>query len=184
MKSKSRNTEKHSDKKTPAAKTVPKCKAVKSKSRSVAKSGWRSQRGGEEPNSFSVFEDNPFIEGIYDWMDSAEGQLSMEVDDCVNELLSEVEVDAKERKILWPDGARLSISESVKRIHGGYSQYPLDEIEDSVICWLEGGYTPESYTTEQLEELDILVEDWLSEYLNRPALDLRQCFQERRTRDS
>jgi hypothetical protein len=52
------------------------------------------------------FEDNPFLEGFAGWMDSAEGELSSEVLDAVWMLLEKVDVDAKNRKIIWGNYSR------------------------------------------------------------------------------
>lgn len=43
---------------------------------------------------------NPFVDGLLEWMDSPEGQLSIEVMDLVFALLEKVQVDAKARKLL------------------------------------------------------------------------------------
>jgi hypothetical protein len=106
-------------------------------------------------------EGNPFEEGFLDWMDSPDGEQSMEVMDTVFALLEDVEVDAKARQLIWPDGQRLSIDESVQRIHAEYSQFPGERIEDRLISWLEMGYDPENYSEKQLDELDRLTERWI-----------------------
>src|SRR5258706_15941866 len=85
---------------------------------------------------------NPFEDGFLEWMNSPEGELSGEVMDTVFALLEEVDVDAKARQLIWPDGQRLSIDESVQRIHADYSQFPAKRIEERVISWLEMGYAP------------------------------------------
>jgi hypothetical protein len=106
-------------------------------------------------------ENNPFLDGFLDWMDSPDGEQSMEVMDTVFALLEDVDVDAKARQLIWPDGQRLSIDESVQRIHAEYSQFPADRIEDRVISWLEMGYVPENYSEQQQDELDRLTERWI-----------------------
>ena len=62
-------------------------------------------------------EGNPFEDGFLDWMDSPDGEQSMAVMETVLALLDEVAVDAKARQLIWPDGQRLSIDQSVQRIH-------------------------------------------------------------------
>jgi hypothetical protein len=71
------------------------------------------------------FEDNAFLEGFLDWMDSPEGELSSEVRDTVWPLLEKADVDAKNRKIIWEDGKKLSIAESGQRIHADYRVLPV-----------------------------------------------------------
>jgi hypothetical protein len=106
-------------------------------------------------------EGNPFEDGFGDWMDSPDGEQSMEVMDTVFALLEDVDVDAKARQLIWPDGQRLSIDESVQRIHAEYSQFPAARIEDRLISWLEMGYVPENYSEQQLDQLERLTERWI-----------------------
>ena len=107
---------------------------------------------------------NPFVEGLLDWMDSPDGELSIEVMDTVFALLEDVEVDAKCRKLIWVDGARLSINETVQRIHADHPQFPKEQIEDRLISWLEMGYAPEHYSQQQLDELDRLTDQWIEDH--------------------
>jgi len=119
------------------------------------KSGWRG---------WSIFENNPFIEGFAEWMDSSEGELFDEVRELTWQSLKNVDVDASARKLIWEDGKRLSIDQSVQRIHADYPQLPLDLIETQLIGWLEMEFAPKSYSREQLDELDRLTEEWIDEY--------------------
>ena len=52
------------------------------------KSGWRG---------WSIFENNPFIEGFAQWMDSSDGELFDEVRDLTWQSLKNVDVDASAR---------------------------------------------------------------------------------------
>ncbi len=97
-------------------------------------------------------------------MGSHQGQLSNEVSDVVWMVLEGADVDAKDRKIIWQDGQRLSIAQSVKRIHADYSDFALELIEDHLIGWLEMGFAPPSYSPDQLDELDQLTEKWVEDH--------------------
>lgn len=110
------------------------------------------------------FEDNAFLEGFLDWMDSPEGELSSEVRDTVWPLLEKADVDAKNRKIIWEDGEKLSITEFVQRIHAHYPDFPLELIETHVIGWLEMEFAPPTYSQKQLDELDGLTEKWIEDH--------------------
>ena len=81
---------------------------------------------GKRQQDKHPFEDNSFLDGFFDWMDSAEGERSSEVSDSVWMLLEKADVDAKRRKIIWDDGKTLSITESVQRIHADYPNFPLE----------------------------------------------------------
>ena len=110
------------------------------------------------------FEDNPFIEDFVDWMGSPEGELSSEVRDTVWPFLEKVDVDAKNRKIIWEDGQRLSITESVQRIHARYRDFSPELIETHLIGWLEMEFAPSTYSQKQLDELDRLTEKWIEDH--------------------
>src|SRR5271167_4332723 len=110
-----------------------------------------------------AFEDNPVIDGFLEWMDAPEGQQSIEALDLVFDALAHAGVDARQRKIVWADGKRLSIEQSVARIHAGHPGVPRRLIETHVLGWLEN-YAPESYSERQLEELDRLIGPWLRDY--------------------
>ncbi len=85
----------------------------------------------------SAFEDNPVINGFLEWMDAPEGQQSIEALDLVFDALEHAGVDARQRKIVWADGKRLSIEQSAERIHAGHPDVACDVIETSVLGWLE-----------------------------------------------
>ena len=99
------------------------------------------------------FEDDFFIDGFLGWMDPHEGQHSIEALDLVFDALEHAGVDAKRRKIVWDDGKRLSIEQSVERIHAAHPDVPRDQIESHLCGWLES-CAPNSYSERQLEELD------------------------------
>jgi hypothetical protein len=105
----------------------------------------------------SAFEDNPVIDGFLEWMDAPEGQQSIEALDLVFGALQHASVDARQRKIVWADGKRLSIEQSVARIHAGHPEVACELIETHLLGWLES-CAPESCSEHQLGELDRLIE--------------------------
>ena len=115
-------------------------------------------------NEFSVWDNNPFIDGLFEYMDSPRGQLADEVREVTWQLLEKVDVDARKRKLIWEDGRRLSIDESGQCIHALCPEYPVDLIEGRLISWLEGEFAPKSYSQEQLDELDQLTEKWVDDH--------------------
>ncbi len=115
-------------------------------------------------NEFSVWENNPFIEGLFEYMDSPRGQLADEVREVTWQILETVDVDAAERTLIWEDGRRLSIDESVQRIHAECPEYPVDLIEGRLISWLEMEFTPEDYSQEQMDAMDRLTEEWVDDH--------------------
>ncbi len=111
-----------------------------------------------------LFEDNPFVDDLLDWMGSAEGELSGVARDVVWTALEKVDVDARQRQLIWEDGKRLSITESVQRLHADYPDFPLELIEERLIGWLEMDFAPPTYSEEQLDELDRLTEKWIDDH--------------------
>lgn len=103
------------------------------------------------------------MDGLLDWMDSPEGQLSIEVSDELWMLMDDVHIDPQQRRLLWPDGQRLSLDQSVQRIQNAYPRFPRERIASFLVSWIEQ-YAPENYTPEQLDELDRLTLPWVDEY--------------------
>ena len=124
---------------------------------------------GKRQQDKHPFEENPFVDDFFEWMDSPEGGLSSEVCDAVWTLLGKADVDAKNRKIIWEDGRRLSITESVQRIHATYPDFPIEMTEDHLIGWLEMEFAPPTYSQEQLDELDQLTEKWIEDHERQAA---------------
>jgi hypothetical protein len=124
---------------------------------------WYAYFMGKRPDKHP-FEDNPFLDGFCEWMGSAQGELSGEVLDAVWTLLETADVDAKKRKIIWEDDKRLSIPQSVQRIHAQHPKFPPELIESHVIGWLEMEFAPPDYSEEQLDELDRLTEKWIDDH--------------------
>jgi len=113
----------------------------------------------------SIFVDNPFVDGFLEWMGSREGRQCIEVRDVLWDLLEDVELDAKQRHLIWPDAERLDLVQSIQRIQKLYPDFPGDEIEEFLLDWIDMGYDPENYSQAQLNELDSLTERWLADHL-------------------
>lgn len=112
-------------------------------------------------------EGDPFIEEFFQRMDSTEGELSEEARETVWPLLETTQVDATCAKLIWPDGKRLDIDQTVRRIHEQYPQLGRELIEDKVISWLEIGYVPQDYSPTQLDELERLIDRWIKSHYHR-----------------
>jgi hypothetical protein len=125
---------------------------------------WYAQFMAKKKRETSALEDDPFGEGLLDWMNSPAGQESEEVREVVWPLLERADVDAKRRKILWEDGQRLTVEQSAKRIKAAHPDLAFDVIRDKVISWLELGFSPEDRSQEELDELDRLLDEWLEEF--------------------
>ena len=83
----------------------------------------------------------------------------------VLDALERASVDARERRIVWPDATRLSIEDTARKIHSE-SGAPLDRIQSHVVGWLEMIYEPEGLDEDQMEEFEQLIELWITPYDN------------------
>ncbi len=121
----------------------------------------------------SIWENNPFIDGLFEWMDSPRGQLSDEVREATWYRLENVDVDATQRQLIWDDGKRLCIDESVQRILGDNPDFPVELIETHLITWLEMEFVPKTYSQEQIDELDRLTEKWVNDHYSQRQTALK-----------
>lgn len=83
----------------------------------------------------------------------------------VLDALAQASVDAGKRRIVWPDGARLSIEDTARRVHSE-SGARLDMVQSHVVGWLEMTYEPAGLDEEQMEEFERLIEHWIAPYDN------------------
>ena len=139
----------------------------------------------EQPQD-SIFGDNPFVDGFLEWMGSREGQQCIEAHDVLWDLLEDVQLDAKQRQLIWPDAKctarkqRLDLDQSVQRIQKLHSDFARDEIEEFLLDWIDMGYDPENYSQAQLDELDELTEKWVADHLRKAKISKKR----KRTRHS
>ena len=124
--------------------------------------------------------DNPLVEDFFGSMESPEDALSDVVMNTVWTILENADVDARRRKIVWQDGQRLSITQSVERIHADYPDYPIELIDTHLTAWLEMEFVPPNCSQEQLDELDHLTETWIDAHERQIAAVLKRA----RTRHS
>jgi hypothetical protein len=127
----------------------------------------------EQPQD-SIFADNPFADGFFEWMGSPEGQQRIEIHDVLWDLLADVQLDAKQRKLIWPDAERLDLEQSIQRVQKKYPNFPCDEVEEFLLDWIDMGYDPENYSQAQLDELDTLTERWVADHLRTAKASKKQ----------
>jgi hypothetical protein len=83
----------------------------------------------EQPQD-TIFADNPFLDGLLDWMGSPEGQQCIAVRDVLWDLMEHVQLDAKQRKLIWPDAEPLDLEQSIQRIQKEYPEFLRGQIEE------------------------------------------------------
>jgi hypothetical protein len=133
----------------------------------------------EQPQD-TIFADNPFLDGLLDWMGSPEGQQCIALRDVLWDLMEHVQLDAKQRKLIWPDAEPLDLEQSIQRIQKEYPEFLRGHIEEFLLNWIVMGYDPQNYSQAQLDQLDSLTERWVADHLRKAKVSKKQ----KRTRHS
>jgi Xaa-Pro aminopeptidase len=108
---------------------------------------------------------NDFMEGFSKWLESEDGQHSMEAVDYVFEALRGADLDIAGRRIVWADGQKLTIDQSVKKIYE-QTGMNVEAIRSHIIGWLELEYEPKGLDDEQMELFESQINAWIDEYGN------------------
>jgi hypothetical protein len=61
----------------------------------------------------NIFANNPFLDDLLEWRHSPEGEQFAELADALCDLMEDVQLDAEQRKFIWPDGEQLDLDQSV-----------------------------------------------------------------------
>lgn len=111
-------------------------------------------------------DDNPFVEALFDLMESPEGQKVMRLTDKLWAFMnkSKVKVDAHKRLLHWPKAGALTLDQSILHINRKYPDISLEDIDDFITDWLSEFEPDPDYTPEQIVELDILTEAWVNDH--------------------
>jgi hypothetical protein len=107
-------------------------------------------------------EDNPFPDGLFEWMGSEEGQEYISMSDALWPLLEDVKLDVGQRVFVWPDNTRLTFDTSAKRLHRQIRDFKLEDVVDFLIDWMDN-YAPDGMTQEQLDKFDSMASAWSDE---------------------
>jgi hypothetical protein len=128
----------------------------------------------KQPSEQSIFDDNPFLDGFFEWMDSPEGERAQEVLGTLLDLMEDVQVDVKQRKFVWRDAGALNLRRCIEHIQKQCPDFSVEEIEGHLLYWIESGYNPEDHSSEplaqeQLDELESLGLQWVADHARRAA---------------
>src|SRR5258708_27632874 len=108
--------------------------------------------------------EDPFLDGLADWMDSPEGQLAEEARETVWPMLDATQIDTQGQQIIWPNATRLNIQQTVQRLNESYPHLGEALIEDKVITWLEMEYSPQDYSPKQMQQLERQIDRWIKSH--------------------
>src|ERR1700733_4108238 len=90
-----------------------------------------------QPRQDNIFAANPFLDYLLAWRHSPEGEQFAEFSDVLCEVMEHVELDPRQRLFVRPDGQRLDLDQSVKRIQAQHPDQRPDWIEEYPIDWIE-----------------------------------------------
>ena len=141
------------------------CSAVQTFKEINPVGNWRKENADDLEDS--IFANNPFLDDLLEWRHSPEGQQFAELADALCDLMEDVQLDAKQRKFIWPDGQRLDLDQSVAHVQKQYPDFRRDWIEEYLIDWIDMDYAPEHYSEAQLDELDKLTARWIADHKRR-----------------
>lgn len=139
---------------------------------------WRKESTDDLEDS--IFANNPFLDDLLEWRHSPEGQQFAELADALCDLMEDVQLDAKQRKLIWPDAEPLDLEQSIQRIQKEYPEFLRGHIEEFLLNWIDMGYDPQNYSQAQLDQLDSLTERWVADHLRKAKVSKKQ----KRTRHS
>jgi hypothetical protein len=148
------------------------CSAVQTFKEINPVGNWRKENADDLEDS--IFANNPFLDDLLEWRHSPEGQRFAELADALCDLLEDVQLDAKQRKFIWPDGQRLDLDQSVAHVQKQYPDFRRDWIEEYLNDWIDMDYAPEHYSEAQLDELDKLTARWIADHKRRAKAAKRQ----------
>lgn len=99
------------------------------------------------------------------WQLSEDEQLLEEIGEYTYDRLERMKVDLKRRKFRDKDGKKYDIGQIAQRLHAAKPNMPTEDIEVSVMSWLEEAYEPEGITDgDQEEQAQLQIEAWLESH--------------------
>ena len=100
---------------------------------------------------------------LFQWLDTEEGMTSMKASDEVAATLEGADLDAEKRRILWPDGRRLTIDQAARRILKRVDA-DLRVVETHVICWMEMRFEKKGLDCRHMEAFDAQLNQWIQDH--------------------
>ena len=100
---------------------------------------------------------------LFQWLDTEEGMTSMRALDEVAAALEGVDLDVERRRVVWPDGKRLTIDQTARRIRNKTAT-ELRAIETHVLCWMEMRFEPKGLDRKQTEAFEVRVNQWVEDH--------------------
>lgn len=83
----------------------------------------------------------------------------------ISEVLNDTDADVNARKIIWPDGKRLTINQSAKKIQD-QTGIDLRFVKGTITEWLQMEFEPKDLDNKQMDAFENKINDWIKDYEN------------------
>jgi hypothetical protein len=100
---------------------------------------------------------------LFQWLDTEEGMTSMKATDEVAAVLEGADLDVEKRRILWPDGRRLTIDQAARTIFKRIDA-DLPVVEAHVICWMEMRFEKKGLDRKHMEAFEAQLNQWIQDH--------------------
>jgi len=104
------------------------------------------------------------------WYALEEEKIWGDMEDAIGESLDRVKVHVKNRRLIWRRSKKanrsLTLAESITHLHKLHPEYSVEDVQGSLLSWMEECSHPGNVTEEQMEEFDQQLEAWIEEHLN------------------
>ena len=102
-------------------------------------------------------------EAFWSWFDSPEGDLWQRMSDKLEALLTDVTLDARQRRFLWPGSEPKDLDQTVRRIRRHYPEFAAQAIKEFLAHWITVLYEPKGYSESQMNTFENLTAKWAEE---------------------
>ncbi len=109
-----------------------------------------------------------FFDSFHQWLDSEDGETSMDAMYAVFEALEWAGLNVRTRKIIWADGKALTINQTAKRIHC-QNKIALEAVKSHIIGWLEMEYEPKGLDETEMEIFEGKIQNWIDDFQSGKA---------------
>jgi len=103
------------------------------------------------------------------WYASEEEEAWGDMEDAIGGSLAKVRIKEKTRELIWRRGKKanrsLTLRQSIDHLHKLHPQYPIEEIQGSLISWMEECGGPGNCSQEEMDDFDRSVQDWIEDEL-------------------
>lgn len=103
------------------------------------------------------------------WYTSEEEKAWGDMENAIGDSLEKVRIKERTRELIWRRGKKanrsLTLRQSIDHLHKLHPQYPIEEIQGSLISWMEEYGGPGNCSQEEMDDFDRSIQDWIESEL-------------------